>query len=180
MAKGFRLSAPKGWAVRPTGDRVKESVFGILGAEVIDAKILDLFAGTGNLGIECLSRGASIVVFIDKSIQSINIVNENLQKTKLASAAVVYREDSFKAVNRLAAKEESFDLIFCDPPYNKGFVRKLVKTTTLASILKAGGTLILELSKHEIPDLHGGNFIITRMEQYGETWVSFLTNQEVL
>ena len=99
MAKGFRLSAPKGWAVRPTGDRVKESVFGILGAEVIDAKILDLFAGTGNLGIECLSRGASIVVFIDKSVQSINIVNENLQKTKLAKPILVMKRPLLSTCN---------------------------------------------------------------------------------
>ena len=178
-AKGFRLSAPKGWAVRPTGDRVKESMFGILGDEVIDAKVLDLFAGTGNLGLECLSRGALKVIFVDKSIQCIKIVSENAQRAKLATATVIFREDSFVAIKKLASNAEVFDLIFCDPPYNQGYVEKLMNSISLANILRMGGTLIVEHSKHEIPDCHGGNFIITRTEQYGETWVSFLTKQEV-
>ena len=97
-AKGIRLKTPKGMNTRPTADRVKESVFGILANRPIDAEVLDLFAGTGNLGLEALSRGAASALFIDKQAQSIKIMMENALLTDLAGLAIICREDVMQAL----------------------------------------------------------------------------------
>jgi len=102
LAKGTRLKAPKGMDTRPTADRVKESMFNILGDIVVDAKVLDLFGGTGNLGLEALSRGAAKAVFIDQNQNSINAIKENVNLCKLQGQALVYKMDSFVALGRLA------------------------------------------------------------------------------
>ena len=177
-AKGMRLKAPKGMNTRPTTDRVKESVFGILANDLIDAEVLDLFAGTGNLGLEALSRGAATAVFIDKQAQSIKVMMENAILTNLAGNAVICREDVMQALRRFQNNGKSFDLIFCDPPYNLGLGEKVLKLVDTTELLAAGGILILEMSRHE--NLPGGlkRIVAYRSEFYGETVVSFFTRQE--
>ena len=118
-ARGCRLKTPKGAEVtRPTADRVKESLFNILGSMVAGRKVLDIFAGTGNLGIEALSRGAQSAVFVDKA--TAKLIGENLQLTRLAEKAVVRSSDVFAELSRQGAGKAKFSLIFCDPPYHKG------------------------------------------------------------
>ncbi len=173
-AKGIRLNAPRGFETRPTTDRVKESVFNILGDIVVDAQVLDIFAGTGNLGLEALSRGATAAVFIDSSIESIKIIKENAQRTKLIEQTEIYRNDVIRALDRFVETSRSFDLIFCDPPYNKGLVEIVLKKIENNSILKPQGILVIEHSKHEKITDQWSNLQLRRVEQYGETLISFL------
>jgi len=177
-AKGIRLKTPKGMKTRPTADRVKESVFGILAARPLDAEVLDLFAGTGNLGLEALSRGAASAILVDKNSQSIKIMMENAILTDLAGMAVICREDVLQALRRFDDEGKSFDLIFCDPPYNLGLAPKVLQALETGGVLRAGGVLVLEHSRHEkLPD--GLKRIVAyRSEFYGETVVSFFTKQE--
>lgn len=177
-AKGIRLKTPKGMNTRPTADRVKESVFGILGADVIDAQVLDLFAGTGNLGFEALSRGAASATMIDKNIQSVKIIMENSILTDLTRATVICREDVIQALRRFKTEEKSFDLIFCDPPYNLGLAPKVLLNLDSNDVLRTDGILVLEHSKHEkLPD-ELKRIVAYRSEFYGETVVSFFRKQE--
>lgn len=177
-AKGIRLKTPKGMKTRPTSDRVKESVFGILAMKPVDAKVLDLFAGTGNLGLEAISRGAASAVLVDKNAQSIKIMLENVILTDLAGLAVICRDDVMQALRRFDCEGESFDLIFCDPPYNLGLVQKVLQAIDAGDVLRDGGVMVLEHSRHEkLPD--GLKRIVAyRSEIYGETVVSFFTKQE--
>jgi len=177
-AKGIRLKTPKGMNTRPTADRVKESVFGILGVALIDAEVLDLFAGTGNLGLEALSRGAAAATMVDKNIQSVKIMLENAILTDLARAAVICREDVMAALRRLQTAGKSFDLIFCDPPYNLGLAPKVLRELDAIDVLRAGGVFILEHSRHEKLPEELKRIVAYRSEFYGETVVSFFIKQE--
>jgi len=176
-AKGIRLKTPKGMKTRPTADRVKESVFGILAASPLDAEVLDLFAGTGNLGLEALSRGAASAVLVDKNSQSIKIMMENSILTDLSGVVVICREDVMQALRRFKGEGKSFDLIFCDPPYNLGLAPKVLLALDEGDVLKDGGVFVLEHSRHEkLPD--GLKRIVAyRSEFYGETVVSFFMKQ---
>ena len=177
-AKGIRLKTPKGMNTRPTADRVKESMFGILAANVVDAEVLDLFAGTGNLGLEALSRGAASATMVDKNIQSIKIIMENAILTDLARAAVICREDVMTALRRLQASAKSFDLIFCDPPYNLGLAPKVLSWLDATEVLRDGGIFVLEHSRHEKLPEGLKRIVAYRSEFYGETVVSFFMKQE--
>ena len=118
-ARGCRLKTPQGQeTTRPTADRVKESVFNILGSMVQDRRVLDLFAGTGNLGLEALSRGAAAAVFADRT--TADLIRENARRTRLEDRVQVLSGDVFAILRRLEAQGERFSLIFCDPPYHKG------------------------------------------------------------
>ncbi|MBP2658548.1 MAG: methyltransferase, partial [Firmicutes bacterium] len=181
-AKGIKLSAPRGLGTRPTADRVKEAVFNILGDIVVDAQVLDIFAGTGNLGLEALSRGASAAVFIDSSIDSITSIKENAQRTKLIGQVEILKNDVIRALDRFAGTGRSFDLIFCDPPYNKGLVQKVLEKIETNAIVNPKGILVIEHSKHEEIKNQWDHLQLRRVEKYGETLISFLlynTNQEV-
>lgn len=178
IAKGKRLKAPKGMNTRPTTDRVKESVFGILAPKLVDADVLDLFAGTGNLGLEALSRGAVSAVLVDKNIQSIKIMMENAILTDLAGMAVICREDVLQALKRLDGAGKSFDLIFCDPPYNLGLAPKVLQAIDAGGVLRSGGIFVLEHSRHEKLSEGLKRIVAYRSEFYGETVVSFFTKQE--
>ena len=180
IAKGIRLKTPKGMRTRPTSDRVKESVFGILATAPVDAQVLDLFAGTGNLGLEALSRGAVSAVLVDKNSQSIKIMMENAILTDLAGMAVICREDALQALKRFEAEGKSFDLIFCDPPYNLGLAPKVLQAIESGKVLRDGGIFVLEHSRHEKLSEGLKRIVAYRSEVYGETVVSFFVKQEGL
>lgn len=174
-AKGFRLKAPRGLDVRPTGDRVKESVFNIIAGYIAEAEVLDLFAGTGNLGLEALSRGAKTAVFVDSASTSLSVLKENALHTCLAERAEYIKGDAVKIIDRLFNAGRNFDLIFCDPPYNKGFVTAILGKLEEKLILKPGGILIVEHSKHEAHQALIHSIRVMRREEYGETVVTFFT-----
>jgi len=173
IAKGKKLYAPKGVDVRPTSDRVKESIFNIIGQRVIDLRVLDLFAGTGNLGIEALSRGAEIAYFVDSKQEAIRLINKNLEATGFLENAVVIRADVDNAIKRLSRDGLKFDLIFLDPPYRISVSFLDAILYMLASdILIDNGLLVLEHSaKNEPRVIDSIEIESTRI--YGDTAVTF-------
>lgn len=180
-AKGIQLKTPTGLSTRPTTDRVKESLFGILGYLVEDARVLDVFAGTGNLSLESLSRGASSAVAIDKSANCQRIIRENAVKTRLDDRITVLKGDGLRYLAQYASEGRQFDLIFADPPYEQGFVEKVVTLVDASDVLADGGVLIVEHSKKEMIDEASLTKLeIRRQERYGETVVSFLMHKKVV
>ncbi|MDR3589643.1 MAG: 16S rRNA (guanine(966)-N(2))-methyltransferase RsmD [Negativicutes bacterium] len=173
-AKGLKLKTPRGNAVRPTGDRVKEAVFNILTGLIPDATVADLFAGTGNLGLEALSRGAEKAVFVDNSHSSMNLLKENAVRARLADRAEFLRTDALAAISRLQQDKRIFHLIFCDPPYNRGHVDAVLARIDAAEILAPDGVVVIEHSKHEPITAVLQKLQIRRSEHFGETTVSFL------
>ena len=173
-AGGIHLTVPQR-GVRPTMDRVKAAIFSSLADQVIDAPILDLFAGSGGLGIEALSRGAASVLFVEEDRQSIAAIEKNLAKTNLRGR--VRQQDVFEFLRR-SSFAEKFRIIFADPPYEKTkagehFTEKLLANAALAQLLEPGGVFVLEKRPAErIPETELWNVI--RAKTYGATEVLFL------
>ena len=140
-ARGRKLKEPVGNKIRPTSDRVKESVFTIVQFDIEGRRVLDLFAGTGQYGIEALSRGAKSAVFIDSSGDSVKLIAENLELCGLANPASVHRCD----VLRFLENEDKFDLIFIDPPYETNLAEKAVQKIARFDKLNINGIIICEL-----------------------------------
>ena len=140
-ARGVVLKTPDGMTTRPTADRVKEALFSIIQFEVPAAKVLDLFGGTGQLGIEALSRGAKSAVFIDEREDACKLIKENLKRTKLEQDAKVVRMDYLDYLKRC---KEKFDIIFLDPPYAEVFLENALKCITEIDILQSGGIIVAE------------------------------------
>lgn len=138
-ARGRRLTAPEGLDVRPTTDKVKEAVFSAIQFELAGAAVLDLFAGSGQMGIEALSRGASKAVFVDNSPKAVKCVGENIRAAKFERSAQILSRDSFDYI-RLTA--ETFDIIILDPPYRKGHIAEVLPLA--AKKLNKGGSIICE------------------------------------
>ncbi|MDU7477408.1 MAG: 16S rRNA (guanine(966)-N(2))-methyltransferase RsmD [Paenibacillus macerans] len=171
-ARGRALKAVPGMGTRPTTDKVKEAVFSIIGPYFEGGAALDLFAGTGGLGIEALSRGMDKAVFIDKEYKSIATVRANLQATGLTERAEVYKNDAERALKALAKREAAFDLVFLDPPYRLKHGDKLMEQMDELKLLKEGATIVLEYeSSYAYPERFG-NFTQRRKAEYGETAVS--------
>lgn len=145
--KGHFLKKPKNRNIRPTQDRVKEALFNILGYIPEDSIVLDLFSGSGSIGIEFLSRGAKKCYFIDNSRDSIKIIKQNLSNTRLLNKATVYKMDAFIAINRFSNKDMKFDYIYIDPPYFKEIVEPILEELCKVDILKENGIVVVEHSK---------------------------------
>jgi len=173
-SKGRKLRMPSGRSVRPTSDRVKESIFNILGDEVKGKLVLDLFAGTGNLGIEALSRGAAKVVFVEKGRQALRIIERNLLETGMAVRSEVLPKDVTRAIGILAQRNESFDLILMDPPYREGWIMKALERFRRTPVHHEGSLLVIEHDRREpLPDVVEGWEVI-KQRKLGDTLVSFL------
>ncbi|MFR4384068.1 MAG: 16S rRNA (guanine(966)-N(2))-methyltransferase RsmD [Phascolarctobacterium sp.] len=173
-ARGLQLTVPKTYDVRPTADRVKESVFNIIGSKIIGARVLDLFAGTGNLGLESWSRGAGSITFIDESKESLRLVKSNITKCRADADCQMIKGSAPQVAERLAIQGEYFDFAFCDPPYNKGWVQQIIAVLGKKSFLNDGGYLVVERSAHdELPKLPA-NCELVRSNRYGETIVDFI------
>ena len=140
-ARGIALKTPDGLQTRPTADRVKEALFSIIQFDVQTAKVLDLFAGTGQLGIEALSRGAASAVFVDERDEACKLVRENLKRTKLTDQGRVVRSDYMAFLKNT---QETFDIIFLDPPYAEVFLENSLKMITEIDILQSGGIIVAE------------------------------------
>ena len=140
-ARGVQLKTPDGMLTRPTADRVKEALFSIINFDIPGARVLDLFGGTGQLGIEALSRGANSAVFVDQSEQACRLIRENLKRTKLEQDANVVRGDYLDYLSRC---RETFDIIFLDPPYAEVFLENAIKRITEIDILRSGGIIVAE------------------------------------
>ena len=165
-ARGIVLKTPSGMATRPTADRVKEAIFNIIQFDIPTASVLDLFGGTGQLGIEALSRGANRAVFIDEREDACKLIKENLKRTKLDGSARVIRADYLEFLRRTG---EKFDIILLDPPYAEVFLENALNCITEIDILRQGGIIVAErpLSK-ELPWEFGG-YQRSKDYKYGNT-----------
>ena len=168
-ARGVQLKTPNGAHTRPTIDRVKEALFSIVHFDIPGATVLDLFAGTGQLGIEALSRGAKHCVFVDNLDSACCLIRENLTKTRLDKAATVYRCDYMAYLRKT---DEKFKIILLDPPYAEVFLENALKMITEIDILQSGGIIVAErpIGK-ELPWEFPG-FDRSRDYKYGNTLVT--------
>ena len=141
IARGIKLKTPDGLATRPTTDRIKEAMFSIIHFDLPGSKVLDLFGGTGQLGIEALSRGAKEAVFVDSSDVACRLIKENLKKTKFMELSKVYQSDYLKF---LMTTTEKFDIILLDPPYAEIFLENSLKFITEIDILQSNGIIVTE------------------------------------
>lgn len=172
-ARGKKLLCLAGNATRPTTDRVKESIFNIIASYVRDASALDLFAGSGALGIEALSRGAKKCTFVENSREAISVVQENIKGAKVSAATVVFME----ACAFLEKTTETFDLIFLDPPYDADLYSAVLKRITMRGLLSAAGIIVVERRANApVPTAEGLQIITDR--KYGQTTISILKGCE--
>lgn len=174
--KGRRLKALKGNATRPTSDKVKGAIFNILGDKVRGAKVLDLFAGTGSLSLEALSRGATEAVLIEKSRKAWEVVNDNIQMLGVQEQVQLYNMDAFSFLKQ--TRDEGYDLIFVDPPYRQGFIDRVLALVNENIILNPEGVIIIETASDEeiTDDIASLEIRITK--QYGDTKIWFIQLRE--
>lgn len=170
-AKGRRLKMPRSADIRPTLDKVKEALFDILGEEVAEKKVLDLYAGSGSLGIEAISRGAKAAIFIDYNPESIKVVKDNLESLNFQNKAKVLRLDFSRALGYLASQGKRFDLVFLDPPYGKA--RKSLHLVGKSDILSAHCMVAVEHYKKEVLPEEAGTLARIKSARYGDTCLSF-------
>lgn len=166
-ARRITLKTPAGMETRPTTDRIKETLFNILQSSVCDCAFLDLFSGSGAIGIEALSRGAKKAVFIEQGEKAISCIKENLENTRLASNATVLKMDVFSGLKRLEESNESFDIIFMDPPYGKDFEKKVLIALVNSTIINQNTMIIFEAALDtDISYIEELGYKIERVKKY--------------
>lgn len=171
--KGRKLAAVPGTSTRPTIDKVKESIFNIIGPYFDGGTVLDLFAGTGGLGIEALSRGMSRGVFVDKDFKALQVIKKNIETCRLEGQADVFRNDARKAIVQLSERGEIFDLVFLDPPYHLNLVPSLLAELERHGLLAESAQVVAEHgSNTELPDAVS-QLTRWKLSTYGDTSVSF-------
>lgn len=176
--RGLKLNTPKNEDVRPTTDRVKESLFNMINPYIMESSVLDLFAGTGSLGIECLSRGASKCVFVDISKESISIVKSNIKKARVENESIVLNLDFKDAVGKLKVQGNKFDVIFMDPPYYKNMFIDALQKIDNANLLNEDGIIIIEHDSKDVFPENIGGLEKTRDKKYGNTTITFYKSEE--
>ncbi|NIO05646.1 MAG: 16S rRNA (guanine(966)-N(2))-methyltransferase RsmD [Proteobacteria bacterium] len=172
-AKGKRLYSPKGKAIRPTADRVKESIFDILGDRWEGLRVLDLFSGTGSLGLEAISRGAQEVVFVENARPALDLLRKNISLCGFDSCATVMAMPVTRGLRLMGQRGESFGVIFADPPYGRGCVEKTIRVILKFSILSLNGVIVMEHAPYESPERDQGELITLTQRRYGDTTISF-------
>lgn len=176
-AKGRALKAVPGKGTRPTTDKVKEAIFSSIGPYFDGGRVLDLFAGTGGLGIEALSRGMEQGIFVDMERASIQVVQDNLRVTGLSDKAEVYRNEATRAVKALAKRAMQFALVFLDPPYKLKHMDQLIEEMEAAGILDQACTIVVEHdAEHDYPE-RIGRFVRGRHTAYGDTAVTIYKSE---
>lgn len=167
--RGRRLESPIGYDVRPTTDKVKEAIFNLLMNDIWDAVVVDLFAGTGNLGLEALSRGAKRCYFCDNSRESLNLVKTNIAKCNAQDKSMVLAGDYSKALGRIREKVQVF---LIDPPYRDGLYEKCLNQIDGLDLLDKEGIIITEHGVHDPVPQQAGNLVKVKEKKYGKILVS--------
>lgn len=171
--KGHPLKSVSHSKTRPTSDKVKESLFHSIGPFFQGGEGLDLFAGSGGLGIEALSRGVDHVIFVDKDYQAIQIIKENIRKLKLEDSCEIYRNDAFRAIKAASKRGKQFDYVFLDPPYGKIPFDKLLQALHEANLLKQDALVICEHDQAEcMPE---GSTYFSKMNESAKTSLTTIT-----
>ena len=172
--RGRRLKSVHGMALRPTADRVREGIFSILGSrfELRDAVVLDLFAGTGALGIEALSRGAGRAVFVEQGHAALQVLRANVELCGFASRAEIWPLAVRRALRELGEHAYRFDGVLLDPPYGRGLLQSTLEYLSESGLLRSGGWVMAEGQVDEVISETYGPLRLTRNRHYGKTCVS--------
>jgi 16S rRNA (guanine966-N2)-methyltransferase len=168
--RGRRLHTPKSNRIRPTIDRVREAVFSIISGQVRGAKVLDLFAGTGAMGLEALSRGANYCFFVDNGGEAVSLIRENVQLCAAQDSSRVIKEPVASAIRRLGSENELFDLIFMDPPYGQGYIERTLEI--VGAVARNDALVIAEHHIKDKPPLVPEIWQKDRERRYGDTLIS--------
>lgn len=172
--KGKQLVTLPGLNVRPTMERIREALFSILGDKVRSARVLDLFSGTGALGIEALSRGAADVVFVEKSKTAVKMLKQNIDALGVTECTV-FSAPVERVLPRLGAGGNAFDLVFLDPPYRRGLVLKTIKLLARLRLVADGGRIVAQHEARLLPPAKQDEFTRVDWRKYGDTAVSIYT-----
>lgn len=178
-ARGTKLVTLSGENTRPTLDRVKEPLFSIIQNNISESIVLDLFSGSGALGLETLSRGAKVAVFCDNNVEAIEIINKNIEKTRMKDKAIVIKSDYTKCLETLKNKNMKFDLIFLDPPYKTNFADTALKRILELDLLSKDGIIILETDdeEKEVKNIQTIDINIDDIRKYGRVKLMFLSRK---
>jgi len=173
-ARGTHLFVPKGENTRPTSDRAKEALFSKIGHRIIDAEVLDLFAGTGQIGLEALSRGAKKAVFVERHREALTAIRQNIERTRFSDQAVVIPGDVYRVTSRLVSDQARFDFIYCDPPWSFESEHMSSLFPALIKLSKPDGLIVLESSRNkESPSFDSTGVSCFERCTYGLTVLSF-------
>lgn len=169
--KGKQILSPKTEKIRPTLDRVKESIFSVIDGYIGEAKVLDLFGGTGNLGIEALSRGAKEVYFNDINKEALNLIYNNIRLTQFESCVRISRKEYDKCIRSFENMEDKFDIIFLDPPYASKYEEDALNLIVKFNILKEDGIIVLETDKRKIFNENIKGLVLKDKRTYGRVMI---------
>jgi 16S rRNA (guanine966-N2)-methyltransferase len=172
LCKGRRLAAVKG-RIRPTSDKVREAIFSILGPAVVEARVLDLFAGTGALSLEALSRGAVDAVMVEEDGAALSVLRQNLEALGFQERVQVMAVPVSAALRKLAARGTQFSLIFLDPPYGRGLALNTLVTLQGSGLLQPEARIVAEHSHRETLPEQVGRLVLKQGRRYGDTQVAF-------
>ena len=176
--RGRRLASFKGLEIRPTSDRVREAIFDLLGHDLPGEKVLDLFAGTGSLGIEALSRGAAWALFIDDSAKAMEVIGKNLKLCGLEAQGFALRKDLLKGFpRRYRLLEEKMDLVFVDPPYRKSMILPVLEELSHRKILGSPSILVAQSEQREVLPPRVRSLQTVKSKTYGETRITIYRHE---
>ena len=179
-ARGTKLDSIESMDTRPTLDRVKESLFNIINSKIEDSVVLDLFAGSGAIGIECISRGAKKVYFCEKSHNAANMIKKNLTKTKFENKSEIFEEDYKRCLDKLAKSKTILDIIYIDPPYKANLAGKAVEQIISLDLLNKNGIIIIETDeeKRDLEEMKKLQIEVYDLGKYGRVHLIFLNRKE--
>lgn len=178
IARGRKILSPTGMGTRPTLDRIKESMFSIIQNRVYDSTVFDVFAGTGSLGLEAVSRGAKECYLVDKGTETFGFLTENVANLKFTDKCHCLNMDSYSAIENLARKSMEFDIIFIDPPYLKDMIPQAIEKIEKLKLLKSNGIIVTKIDTSEKICSGYGDIILIDSRKYGNTTVCFYRYKE--
>jgi 16S rRNA (guanine966-N2)-methyltransferase len=180
MSKGRLLASIKGLNIRPTSSKVREAIFNLLGQDITDLKVLDLFAGTGSLGIEALSRGAFGAIFIDNSSLSVNTIKKNLRLCGFESSGIVLKRDIMRGLSfKHRFFQKGVDLVFIDPPYGKDYISPILKRLSEGEILASSAIVVAESLKDDKLPVRVEKLCLFDTRIYGETKIDMYNREDL-
>jgi 16S rRNA (guanine(966)-N(2))-methyltransferase RsmD len=176
--KGFRLNAFPGNDIRPTSSKIREAIFDIISTKVLGSDFLDLFAGTGAVGIEAFSRGAKSVTFVDFDYTAISLIKNNLKKIYQNDFSQVIKNNYIQAIKLLNLEQKKFDIIFLDPPYNKNYALTSLREIDQGALAKEGAIIVVQHPiKYEIKE-NFKNLVCLKEKKYGKSGITIFSYQQ--
>ena len=175
-ARGCKLKSPEGLKTRPTTDRIKETLFNMIGFDIPNCYFLDLYSGSGAIGIEALSRGAKEVTFVDNDVEAYNCIKHNLGRTRLEKNSNLYNCEIEKFMSNFS-DEYKYDIIFMDPPYYEDYVKNTLNQIEKYDILSDNGYIVIEKAT-ELPEINVEGFVKWKEKSFRTTTMIFMVRQE--